>query len=331
MGVPWLLVPCLVSGLSAYNLYDNLNDGSLLGGQLFGWSMVHHHQDLYVGAPLAGEAGKVLRCQSLASKPVCGEGTINPSPSSLLPGAWFGGSLAASRDSLYTCAFRYDWTHWEDHGLQVGKCYKKGIRESRFSDYFDFSNTRFEVSYDPDWMDTGFYGVSATVNIHGNLVVGNPVQYSTKGYDKPSPRYTIGSIGEIKMVNTMRGRILRLFRPRGQVGWARREEYNNFKYAGYDVTAGNNTIIIGAPKADNFRGKVYICTDCFISSAIYREVSGTNIGEHFGSSVAACDFTGDGRDDLVVGAPNFAKDRHSYNSGRVHVFIQQDFDFQRVR
>ena len=28
---------------------------------------------------------------------------------------------------------------------------------------------------------------------------------------------------------------------------------------------------------------------------------------------------------------NFAKDRHSYNSGRVHVFIRQDFDFQRVR
>ena len=325
-------IALLLVSVSGYNLNDvNLTDGLLQGDRLFGWSMVHYQQDLYVGAPLSD---KVLRCQSLASSPNCSEGKINPSSSSLtsehLQDSWFGGSLAASGSRLYSCAFRYDWRHWPDGLLQSGKCYKKEASESRFTDYLDFTKNKFQVEPDGNWMVTGFFGVSATVDTDGHLVIGNPVQYSTWGFNS-KPRYTVGSIGKIKKVRVSSGRVPRLFRARGDVGWARREGYNTFKYAGYDVSAGKGFLAVGAPKADNYRGKVYVCYDCFKETSSYLEVSGVTIGEHFGSSVTACDFTGDGRDDLVIGAPNYAKDRNSYDTGRAHVFIRHDFNFHRAR
>ena len=52
-----------------------------------------------------------------------------------------------------------------------------------------------------------------------------------------------------------------------------------------------------------------------------RTLKGLKPGEDFGFSVAACDINGDGRDDLVVGAPSYAEDQYHYNVGRVHIFV----------
>ena len=98
---------------------------------------------------------------------------------------------------------------------------------------------------------------------------------------------------------------------------------------GYQVTTGQfvsgrgRSLVVTAPKADNYRGRVHVCHDCFSSPRnserlIQFEISGVNLGEHFGAAVAACDLTGGGRDHLFVGAPNYG-DRHHYNTGRVHV------------
>ena len=53
------------------------------------------------------------------------------------------------------------------------------------------------------------------------------------------------------------------------------------------------------------------------------EIIGLQMEEGFGSSVAACDITGDGRDDLIVGAPFYSPDRTRYNVGRIHIFQGQ--------
>ena len=65
----------------------------------------------------------------------------------------------------------------------------------------------------------------------------------------------------------------------------------------------------------------------------HMTLKGQQMGETFGHAVAACDINGDGRDDLIVGAPTYALDQYQYNVGRVHVFVfNQDQDtLQRIR
>ena len=106
---------------------------------------------------------------------------------------------------------------------------------------------------------------------------------------------------------------------------------NNFKFTGISLTrgkfftGGKTSIVVGAPKVDNYRGAVYVCQDCFKTdikqSPKHMTVSGLQMGEGFGTSAAACDINGDGFDDLIVGAPTFSSGRSSKNMGRVHVFI----------
>ena len=50
-------------------------------------------------------------------------------------------------------------------------------------------------------------------------------------------------------------------------------------------------------------------------------VEGEQMGESFGSAVAACDINRDGLDDIIVGAPTFASRRKNLNTGKVYVLI----------
>ena len=114
MGIFSLLI--LTFGLaSGYNL--NSKTLALIEKPgLFGWSLVQQGEYLYVGAPEggAGETGKVFQCRDLTTKPTCSELHIKADDSLRLNGSWFGGSLAASKDTLYSCAFRYNWTNFAD-------------------------------------------------------------------------------------------------------------------------------------------------------------------------------------------------------------------------
>lgn len=51
------------------------------------------------------------------------------------------------------------------------------------------------------------------------------------------------------------------------------------------------------------------------------EVEGEQMGESFGSALAACDINRDGLDDLIVGAPTYASRRNNLNTGKVYVLI----------
>ena len=63
---------------------------------------------------------------------------------------------------------------------------------------------------------------------------------------------------------------------------------------------------------------------CFVELRNLQQppaVEGTQMGEGFGSAVAACDINRDGRDDIIVGAPTFASRRQNLNTGKVYVLI----------
>ena len=75
-------------------------------------------------------------------------------------------------------------------------------------------------------------------------------------------------------------------------------------------------LAIGAPNADNLHGKVYICKDCFARNQNWvkrnsKEVKveeGGQVGEQFGSAIAAVNIRGDANHvDLVIGAPLYSK------------------------
>ncbi|KAF3843307.1 hypothetical protein F7725_002156, partial [Dissostichus mawsoni] len=79
-------------------------------------------------------------------------------------------------------------------------------------------------------------------------------------------------------------------------------------YLGYAVGAGNflspSTVeVVGGAPQYNQRGKVFIFTVDANMLRVVSEVSGSELGSYFGSSLLAVDLNADGLSDLLVGAP----------------------------
>ena len=294
-----LLFTTLILGSHGYNLnQDHL--GLLVGDgkaeSLFGWALQHFNNELYVGAPGEGGTGELYSCTDIDRQPKCQKMSAR-----LMKGSWFGGSLSASEDNLYACAFRHGYARYGDDKVFMGKCFEKNGKT--MTDLIDFSGRWSRIGDRIEYY--GAYGVSATVsNISGNLVVGSPYTVDLKGY----PHIYPGSIGLISSKN-------KLTRTTDKAPWGTSDTdlstmKNSFKFAGYSLATGNfftgnhESYIVGAPKTHNQRGSVYICTNCFNGYTRFRssdlEVFGLQIGEGFGSAVAACDITEDRRDDLIV-------------------------------
>ena len=99
------ILPFCIHG---YNLNEN-NLGNLVGDRnnnsLFGWSLQHFNDELYIGAPGENGTGAVYRCANIDTFPNCKK----MSSPRLTQNSWYGGSLAASSSNLYTCSFRYGY------------------------------------------------------------------------------------------------------------------------------------------------------------------------------------------------------------------------------
>ena len=66
-----------------------------------------------------------------------------PLPSSVPKDTWFGGSIAAGEESLFTCAFRYGYKTFTPNSQFVGKCYE--MKNGRFQDLISFAQGQFSV------------------------------------------------------------------------------------------------------------------------------------------------------------------------------------------
>lgn len=82
-------------------------------------------------------------------------------------------------------------------------------------------------------------------------------------------------------------------------------------------------VAVGAPKANSLKGAVYLCNDCFWTEGDKTDwkssepngnliLAGDQVGSRFGHSVCAVNLDGEGRDELVVGAPLFSEEKVSY-------------------
>ncbi|XP_076235049.1 integrin alpha-5 [Calliopsis andreniformis] len=97
-------------------------------------------------------------------------------------------------------------------------------------------------------------------------------------------------------------------------------------YFGYAVTSGcyfekgELWFVSGAPRGANMYGYIIIHkfpTENNTALIIKNILSGGQHGEYFGAALASCDLNGDGKDELIVGAPQWTKDM---DEGRIYIF-----------
>ena len=90
---------------------------------------------------------------------------------------------------------------------------------------------------------------------------------------------------------------------------------------------------IGAPNADRYQGRVYLCEKCFKEGRFGRktyQADEPQMGERFGSALAAVKISkGAELDDLVVGAPLYSTTRYG-SIGRVVIFQNGDSNQKKV-
>ena len=111
-------------------------------------------------------------------------------------------------------------------------------------------------------------------------------------------------------------------------------EFRN-SYIGYSVSAGHvidrqphGEVMAGAPRGRDLSGfaLLYKLEDKFRKDFTWKvdlENPHTQLGSYFGGAVCVCDVNGDGADDVLVGAPYFAKVQ---DEGRVYVYMNSPAD-----
>ncbi|XP_011872800.1 PREDICTED: integrin alpha pat-2-like [Vollenhovia emeryi] len=107
---------------------------------------------------------------------------------------------------------------------------------------------------------------------------------------------------------------------------AREPRVHSYNYLGYAITAGtyfNEQDVwyaSSAPQGANMYGKVLVFTfppktnqRMFIKTILY----GQHYGEYFGAALTSCDVNNDGRQELIVGAPQWSRDM---DEGHIYIF-----------
>lgn len=85
---------------------------------------------------------------------------------------------------------------------------------------------------------------------------------------------------------------------------------------------GQDDVAIGMPRGANLTGKIVV--NRWNMANIFN-VTGRQIGEYFGYSLATSDVDGDGLDDLIIGAPMYTEPGNvegKYDVGRVYILRQ---------
>lgn len=103
-------------------------------------------------------------------------------------------------------------------------------------------------------------------------------------------------------------------------------------YLGYSMTTGDfngdriDDVAIGMPRGAGLLGKIVVNGWNMVN--IFN-ITGRQIGEYFGYSLASSDVDGDGLDDLIIGAPMYSEPGNAegkYDVGRIYVLLQTSTD-----
>ncbi|XP_052613996.1 integrin alpha-IIb [Peromyscus californicus insignis] len=317
-------------------------------GSHFGFSVDFHKDNhgsvsIVVGAPRAlsasqEETGGVFLCPWKASGGECTSLAFElrdetrhvglQSFQTFRTGQGLGASVVSWNDVIVACA---PWQHWnvlektdEAEKTPVGGCFVAQLQNGGRAEYSpcrtNIMSSAYAEIFGPDkrYCEAGF---SSAVTQDGELVLGAPGGY-----------YFLGLLVRVPIAN-----IISSYQP-GTLLWHVPNQRFTFDYGssvyfdgyrGYSVAVGEfdgdlstTEYVFGAPTWSWTLGAVEILDSYY--QKLHR-LLGEQVASYFGHSVAVTDVNGDGRHDLLVGAPLYMDhraDRKLAEVGRVYLFLQ---------
>ena len=317
---------------------------------LFGLSVAQHHTTntarnmneimFLVGAPKAVPdetaslnstgSGALYKCNVLSNSRDCQQVIINQVASSLTRDSskqWLGVTVQSQKPGgkVAVCAHRYTrrgsnpdrGVIWEE--LQ-GRCYQlNSLDESGVvgspeildpCDGIDRSSTHSHETYAYCQAGTS---LAYAKNIEEDIVIGTPGIFHWTGgiatYKlNPDDPFNDGTF------------------------WSQNElggPIQKNSYSGFSTVFGNISdfnLVTGAPRANDTGAVIIYGKTLDKSIAIKEIVSGEKIASAFGYDLKVFDITGDGRDDLIVGAPQYY-DREKKVGGAVYIYVNKGHSF----